>query len=137
MLFLTQSPAVYGIDALVVDIEVNLQPVKGEVDTSPTVLIVGLPDTAIRESRERIRAAIVNSSFFFPFHKTTINLAPADVRKEGASFDLPIALSILGATGDIVPCAVPFRLLYVAAKTELRILIYPKKTARKLPSFRA
>ena len=101
MLFLTQSAAVYGIDALIVDIEVNLQPVKGEVDTSPTVLIVGLPDTAIRESRERIRAAIVNSSFFFPFHKTTINLAPADVRKEGASFDLPIALAILGANGDL------------------------------------
>ncbi len=101
MLFLTQSAAVYGIDALIVDIEVNLQPVKGEVDTSPTVLIVGLPDTAIRESRERIRAAITNSSYFFPFHKTTINLAPADVRKEGASFDLPIALAILGANGDL------------------------------------
>ncbi len=101
MLFLTQSAAVYGIDALVVDIEVNLQPVKGEADSSPTVLIVGLPDTAIRESRERIRAAITNSSFFFPFHKTTINLAPADVRKEGASFDLPIALGILGANGDL------------------------------------
>ncbi len=101
MLFLTQSAAVYGIDALIVDIEVNLQPVKSEVDTSPTILIVGLPDTAIRESRERIRAAITNSSFFFPFHKTTINLAPADVRKEGASFDLPIALGILGANGDL------------------------------------
>jgi len=101
MLFLTQSAAVYGIDALIVDIEINLQPIKGEVDTSAPVIIVGLPDTAIRESRERIRAAIVNSSFFFPFHKTTINLAPADVRKEGASFDLPIALGILGANGDI------------------------------------
>ncbi|MGC2238009.1 MAG: YifB family Mg chelatase-like AAA ATPase [Pyrinomonadaceae bacterium] len=101
MLFLTQSATVYGIDALVVDIEVNLQPVKGEADTSSPVLIVGLPDTAIRESRERIRAAITNSSFFFPFHKTTINLAPADVRKEGASFDLPIALGILGANGDL------------------------------------
>jgi magnesium chelatase family protein len=87
MLFLVQSAAVYGIDALIVDIEVNLQPVKGEADTVSPVLIVGLPDTAIRESRERIRAAITNSSFFFPFHKTTINLAPADVRKEGASFD--------------------------------------------------
>ena len=92
MLFLVQSAAVYGIDALLVDIEVNLQPVKGEADSSPPVLIVGLPDAAIRESRERIRAAITNSSFFFPFHKTTINLAPADVRKEGASFDLPISL---------------------------------------------
>jgi magnesium chelatase family protein len=101
MLFLTQSAAVYGIDALLVNIEVNLQPVKGEADTSSPVLIVGLPDTAIRESRERIRAAITNSSFFFPFHKTTINLAPADVRKEGASFDLPIALGILGANGDL------------------------------------
>jgi magnesium chelatase family protein len=101
MLFLTQSAAVYGIDALIVDIEVNLQPVKGEADTSSPVLIVGLPDTAIRESRERIRAAITNSSYFFPFHKTTINLAPADVRKEGASFDLPIALGILGANGDL------------------------------------
>ncbi len=101
MLFLTQSAAVYGIDALIVDIEVNLQPVKGEIDNAPTVLIVGLPDTAIRESRERIRAAITNSSFFFPFHKTTINLAPADVRKEGASFDLPVALGILGANGDL------------------------------------
>ncbi len=101
MLFLVQSAAVYGIDALIVDIEVNLQPVKGEADTTSPVLIVGLPDTAIRESRERIRAAITNSSFFFPFHKTTINLAPADVRKEGASFDLPIALGILGANGDL------------------------------------
>ena len=101
MLFLTQSAAVYGIDALIVDIEVNLQPVKGEIDNAPPVLIVGLPDTAIRESRERIRAAINNSSYFFPFHKTTINLAPADVRKEGASFDLPIALGILGANGDL------------------------------------
>jgi len=101
MLFLTQSAAVYGIDALIVDIEVNLQPVKGEADTTPPVIIVGLPDTAVRESRERIRAAITNSAFFFPFHKTTINLAPADVRKEGASFDLPIALGILGANGDL------------------------------------
>lgn len=101
MLFLTQSAAVYGIDALIVDIEVNLQPARGEADTTPNVIIVGLPDTAVRESRERIRAAITNSGFFFPFHKTTINLAPADVRKEGASFDLPIALGILGANADL------------------------------------
>ncbi len=101
MLFLTQSSAVFGIDALIVDIEVNLQPVPGEADIAPPVIIVGLPDTAVRESRERIRAAITNSSYFFPFHKTTINLAPADVRKEGASFDLPIALGILGANGDL------------------------------------
>lgn len=101
MLFLTQSAAVYGVDALTVDIEVNLQPPSGEADKTPPVIIVGLPDTAVRESRERIPAAIVNSSYFFPHHKATINLAPADVRKEGASFDLPIAIGILGANGDI------------------------------------
>src|SRR5215213_2687522 len=101
MLFRTLSAAVYGIDADLVEIEVNLTPVRGEADTAAAVIIVGLPDLAIRESRERIRAAITNSSFFFPFHKTTINLAPADVRKEGASFDLPIALGILGANGDL------------------------------------
>lgn len=101
MLFRTQSAAVYGIDADLVDIEVNLQPVKGEADSVSIVTIVGLPDAAVRESRERIRAAVTNSQFFFPFHKTIINLAPADVRKEGASFDLPIALGILGANGDL------------------------------------
>ena len=100
MLFRTQSAAVYGIDADLVDVEVDLTPVRGDADP-PTVIIVGLPDAAVRESRERIRAAINNSSFFFPFQKTTINLAPADVRKEGASFDLPIALGILGANGDL------------------------------------
>ena len=101
MLFLTQSAAVFGVDALTVDIEINLQPNNSEQDKSPPVIIVGLPDTAVRESRERIPAAIFNSSYFFPYHKTTINLAPADVRKEGASFDLPIALGILGANGEL------------------------------------
>src|SRR5918998_5793075 len=102
MLFRTQSAAVYGIDADLVDIEVDLPPARNEVETNPAVTIVGLPDAAVRESRERIRAAVNNSGFFFPFHKTTINLAPADVRKEGASFDLPIALGILGANGDLL-----------------------------------
>ena len=101
MLFRTQSAAVYGIDADLVDIEVDLTPARGEADAQPSVTIVGLPDAAVRESRERIRAAVSNCGFFFPFHKTTINLAPADVRKEGASFDLPIALGILGANGDL------------------------------------
>lgn len=101
MLFRTQSAAVYGIDADLVDIEVDLVPARNEADAPAAVTIVGLPDLAVRESRERIRAAVNNSGFFFPFHKTTINLAPADVRKEGASFDLPIALGILGANGDL------------------------------------
>src|SRR5918911_4701715 len=101
MLFRTQSAAVYGIDADLVDIEVDLTPARNEGDSVSSVTIVGLPDAAVRESRERIRAAITNCAFFFPFHRTTINLAPADVRKEGASFDLPIALGILGANGDL------------------------------------
>ena len=101
MLFLTQSAAVYGIDALIVDIEVNLTPARGETGTPAMFIVVGLPDTAVRESRERIRAAINNSGHFFPFHNVTVNLAPADLRKEGASFDLPIALGILGANGDL------------------------------------
>jgi magnesium chelatase family protein len=101
MLFRTQSAAVYGIDADLVDIEVDLTPTRGEADSPSSVTIVGLPDAAVRESRERIRAAITNCAFFFPFHKTTINLAPADVRKAGASFDLPIALGILGANSDL------------------------------------
>ncbi|MBK8304883.1 MAG: YifB family Mg chelatase-like AAA ATPase [Chloracidobacterium sp.] len=101
MLFLSQSATVYGIDAIVVGIEVNLQPTPTGVDNVPPFNIVGLPDTAIRESKERVKAAITNSRYFFPFHKTTVNLAPADIRKEGAAFDLPIALGILGAAGDL------------------------------------
>jgi magnesium chelatase family protein len=101
MLYRTLSAAVYGIDAELVECEVNLTPRGGEADTTPRILIVGLPDLAVRESRERIRASIMNSSFFYPVHNATVNLAPADVRKEGASFDLPIALGILGANGDV------------------------------------
>lgn len=101
MLFCTRSAAVYGIDADLVEVEVDLVPSRGESDATASVTIVGLPDLAVRESRERIRAAINNSGFFFPFSRTTVNLAPADVRKEGASFDLPIALGILGANGDL------------------------------------
>jgi magnesium chelatase family protein len=100
MLFLTQSAAVYGIDALMVDCEVNMRQAH-ENDKTPPVTIVGLPDTVVRESRERIRAAIGNSGYFFPIQTITVNLAPADVRKEGASFDLPVALGILGANGDL------------------------------------
>jgi magnesium chelatase family protein len=100
MLFKTLSAAVFGIDAYVVDVEVDLTPRAGD-SMSPVFTMVGLPDTAVRESRERIRAAINNCGFFFPIHKVTVNLAPADVKKEGSSFDLPIAVGILGANGDL------------------------------------
>lgn len=101
MLFRTLSAAVYGIDADLVEVEIDLTPARSDPDSQSPVTIVGLPDAALRESRERIRSAINNSRFFFPLQRITINLAPADVRKEGASFDLPIALGILGANGDL------------------------------------
>jgi magnesium chelatase family protein len=100
MLFKTLSAAVFGIDAHAVDVEIDLTPRAGD-SLAPAFTMVGLPDAAVRESRERIRAAINNCGFFFPIHKVTVNLAPADVKKEGSSFDLPIAVGILGANGDI------------------------------------
>jgi magnesium chelatase family protein len=101
VLFQTLSAAVYGIDAELVEIEIDLTPRSGDSQHETIVTVVGLPDLAVRESRERIRAAITNCGFFFPVHKTTINLAPADVKKEGSAFDLPIAVGILGANGDL------------------------------------
>lgn len=102
MLFKTLSAAVYGIDAELVEVEVDLTPRAGDsLNEQPAVIVVGLPDLAVRESRERIRSAINNSSFFFPVYKITINLAPADVKKEGSAFDLPIAIGILGANGEL------------------------------------
>jgi magnesium chelatase family protein len=118
VLFRTLSAAVYGIDADLVDIEVDLTHNRGESEQSSSVTIVGLPDAAVRESRERIRAAMTNCGYFFPFQKTTINLAPADVRKEGASFDLPIALGILGANGDL---AEHYSLIHVLCVGELSL----------------
>ncbi|MEO6723784.1 MAG: YifB family Mg chelatase-like AAA ATPase [Blastocatellia bacterium] len=101
MLFKTLSAAVYGIDAELVEVEVDLTPRAGDSMQETVVTVVGLPDLAVRESRERIRAAINNSGFFFPVYKITINLAPADVKKEGSAFDLPIAVGILGANGEL------------------------------------
>src|SRR5207237_6404775 len=79
-------------------------PVIIEVDVSfglPAFTMVGLPDPSVRESRDRIRSAIRNSGYEFPPHRITVNLAPADVRKAGSSFDLPIALGVLAASGVI------------------------------------
>jgi magnesium chelatase family protein len=90
----TRSAAVYGIDAHFIDVEVDMYP--GE---NRDFITVGMPDTAVRESRERIKSALINSGFGYPNKSVTINLAPANVRKEGAGFDLPMALGILGAMG--------------------------------------
>src|SRR5581483_4530247 len=86
------SAAVNGVEAYPVEVEVN----AGFGDT--LIVIVGLPDTAVKESRDRVMTALINSGFAFTFGRTTINLAPADVKKEGPSFDLPIAVGMVAAS---------------------------------------
>jgi len=96
-LFKTQSAAVYGIDAHRIDVEVDMYASGSPRDSR----MVGMPDVAVRESHERIKSALINSGFGYPSKTLTINLAPASVRKEGAGFDLPVALGILGAMGVV------------------------------------
>ena len=98
MLYKTISAAVYGVDANLIEVEVDIAPIKAE---DPRYTTVGLPDAAVRESRERVRSALKNSGYDIPPSNTTINLAPADLRKEGSGFDLPMALGILGAYGGL------------------------------------
>lgn len=98
MLSIIKSAAVMGIDSYPVAVEVDLS------NGLPAFDLVGLPDSAVKESRERVRTAIRNSGFSFPVKRITVNLAPADTKKEGASFDLPIALGILAAC-DSFPAA--------------------------------
>ncbi|RAP31947.1 hypothetical protein DID76_01760 [Candidatus Marinamargulisbacteria bacterium SCGC AG-414-C22] len=95
MLKTIKSASLLGIDAIEINVEVDCK--KG----LPTELIVGLPDTVIRESRSRIKAAIKNSGYEYPLRNYTINLAPADLQKEGAVFDLPIAVGLLAVTEQL------------------------------------
>jgi magnesium chelatase family protein len=97
MLAKVLSGAVMGIDAYVVDVEVDLH--LG----MPNFAIVGLPDGAVRESRERVKAAITNTGFAFPLNRIIVNLAPADIKKEGSAFDLPVAMGILATMGMVQP----------------------------------
>src|SRR5260370_67373 len=95
-LYRTRSAAVFGIDAHLIDVEVDMY-----ASSQRDFITVGMPDTAVRESRERIKSALINSGFGYPNKAVTINLAPANVRKEGAGFDLPMAMGILGAMGTV------------------------------------
>ncbi len=95
MLAQVDSSAILGIDAYIVRVEVDIS------SSVPMFTIVGLPDAAVQESRERVRSAIKNTGLEFPLRRITINLAPADIKKQGPSFDLPIAVGILAATGQI------------------------------------
>src|SRR5882757_5564642 len=95
-LFRTRTAAVYGIDAHLIEVEVDMY-----ASDRRDFVTVGLPDSAVRESRERIKSALISSGFGYPSKSITINLAPANVRKEGAGFDLPMAVGILGAMGKL------------------------------------
>ena len=95
MLACVRTAAVFGIEACTVQVEVDVSP------GIPAFTMVGLPDVSVRESRDRVRSAIRNSGFEFPVRRITVNLAPADIRKAGSSFDLPIALGILAALGSV------------------------------------
>lgn len=97
MLALLHSGAVRGVDATEIDLEVNI----GHGD--PRVTVVGLPDAAVKESSDRVWTALVNSGYFPPKGRTTVNLAPADLKKEGPAFDLAIALGMLAADGQLAP----------------------------------
>ncbi len=90
-----RTAAVFGVESCAVNVEVDVS------FGLPTFTMVGLPDASVRESRDRVRSAIRNSGYDFPAHRITVNLAPAGVRKAGASFDLPIALGILAAQGIV------------------------------------
>ena len=95
MISRVMASAVYGIDGIKVEVEVDVSA------GLPSFTIVGLPELSVKESRERVRAAIKNSGFDFPNDRITINLAPADLKKEGSSFDLPIAIGILASAGVV------------------------------------
>src|SRR5574343_573174 len=94
-LAVAHSRSLDGIGALPVQVEVHL------AAGLPSFTLVGLPDTEVKEARDRVRAALVNSGFEFPSRRITANLAPADLPKESGRFDLPIALGILAASGQI------------------------------------
>jgi len=91
------SSALQGIDALLVEVEVDI------AAGLPQMAVVGLPEGAVKESKDRVRSALKNSGYEFPQRKVTINLAPADIKKEGSAYDLPIALGLLAAAGKLPP----------------------------------
>ena len=96
MLAILRTAAIFGVEAYPVSVEVDVS--DGGL---PRITMVGLPDASVRESRERVPSAIGNSGFDFPRRHVTVNLSPADIRKVGSAFDLPIALGVLAATGLI------------------------------------
>jgi len=95
MLARVWSASIVGIDAIKVGVEVD---VSGGL---PAIIMLGLPDSAVQESKERVKATLKNAGFAFPMRRIVINLTPADLRKEGPSFDLPISVGILAASDQV------------------------------------
>ncbi|MEW6324776.1 MAG: YifB family Mg chelatase-like AAA ATPase [Nitrospirota bacterium] len=124
MLGKVSSCAVDGLEASLVGVEVDV------ASGLPLFAVVGLPDAAVKESRDRVRAAIKNAGFSFPVKKITINLAPADLKKEGSAFDLPMAVGILAAEG-LVPDdpASPIRRTLIVGELSLDGAIRPVRGA--------
>ena len=106
MLAKVLSSAVLGIEAYLVEVEVDI------TSGLPSFTTVGLPETSVKESKERVKSAINNSGYQFPDDRITVNLAPADIKKEGTGFDLPIAMEIMAATG-IIPQDLVSRFLFL------------------------
>ena len=94
MLVKTFGSAVYGVEAITITVEVN-------VSNGQNYFIVGLPDSAVKESMQRIESAIKTNDYYMPRTKVVVNLAPADIKKSGSAFDLPIAIGVLGASEQI------------------------------------
>ena len=101
MLATAQTCAVIGLDGQIIQAETDISP------GLPAFHIVGLPDTAVQEAKERVRAAVRNSGCEFPMRRITVNLAPADLKKAGPAYDLPIAVGILFSTGQALPPVEP------------------------------
>jgi len=106
MLARVYSCAILGIKGIPLEIEVDI------ADGLPAFDIIGLPDASVRESKERVRAAVRNSGFDFPYSRITVNLAPADIKKEGSAFDLAIAVGLLAATGQLPKKEIPDKAIF-------------------------
>ena len=145
MLAKVHSCALIGLDGAVVEVEADLN-----TRALPAVTLVGLPDAAVKESTERVRAAIINSGLQYPRGRVTVNLAPADLRKEGPAYDLPIAAAMLAVNGqipsdldgalfvgelslagEVLPIAGALPLALAAARWRMDGIICPRAHARR------
>ena len=126
MLSRIRSAAVLGIDAFPVEVEVDIS------SGLPSFSTVGLPNGAVREGRERVSAALANAGFHLPLRRITVNLAPADIRKDGSALDLPIALGLLLASGQIPKANLKHTM--VLGEVGLRVTSAPSVVPFRWPS---